>query len=111
MAAAVASECAAATGRFEAFHETAFIRQAELINEPWASFAAEAGITDMKAFSNCLSSPAARERVSRDMRVGRRLGIRGTPALMVNGELFSLGIAPDQLIEHVERLLSTGPVL
>ena len=86
-AAAVASECAAAQGRFEAFATLLFARQDALEARPWARFAREAGVPDSAAFARCLVSREAAARVDADARLGATTRIEVTPTLVIDGTL------------------------
>ncbi|MFL5538879.1 MAG: DsbA family protein [Longimicrobiaceae bacterium] len=97
--AAVASECAAAEGRFEPFLTLVFAEQDSLGTKAWERFAAQAGVRDADAFRRCLSDAAVRRRVERDAEVARRLQVRATPTLVINGTLIT-GILTDQELEQ-----------
>lgn len=105
--AAHASICADRQGRFEAFHDALFARQDSLGDTEWRRLAAATGVADRAAFERCMESGAALEQVERDVAAGKRLGISGTPAFLVNGALITGG-APGLLEEHVERALAAS---
>ncbi len=87
--AAVAVECADRQGRFESTYRLLFAQQESLGSKPWATFAEEAGIPDLAAFSECVSMPAdsfPRIDAGRDLGEARNIG--GTPTLFVNGRRF-----------------------
>ncbi|HET9426535.1 MAG TPA: thioredoxin domain-containing protein [Gemmatimonadaceae bacterium] len=85
--AAVASECAAAQGRFEPFHDALFRDQDSIGTRPFERFAVDAGVTDTAAFRLCRTSPQAAARVESDRRAALALGAGGTPSFVVNGYL------------------------
>lgn len=71
----------------------------------WTTYAARAGVTDRVSFERCM----AREdlsRVQEDMAAGQRLGINGTPAILINER--KLGGAPplDSLRACVRHVLA-----
>lgn len=87
--AAVASECAAEQGRFEAYHDLLFASQDSIGVTAWDTYADRAGVTDLPRFRGCLAGSSAAARVDRDRDIATRLGTRGTPTFVVNGKMFS----------------------
>lgn len=94
MKAARASLCAAAQGNFAAFHDALFSRQASLGQVPWRRYAETAGIDDLSAFDACLHADSTLPQLTRDTAAARRLGIEGTPTILIN----------DTLVEGAPRL-------
>jgi predicted DsbA family dithiol-disulfide isomerase len=91
-AAARASECAADQGRFEAFHDAAD----------------RAGVADRAAFEACVGRDAPLDVLARDADVADRLGVTGTPTILVNQYRFR-GAAPlDALEAYVRRALTSS---
>lgn len=89
VAAALASECAAEQGRFEAFHDYLFAHQQDIGARPWAELARAAGVPDGTAFGQCVAEQRHRGRVAADMQLAQELGVVGTPTYMVNGKLLA----------------------
>jgi protein-disulfide isomerase len=84
--AAVAAECAHEQGAFPAFKAALFEGQAELGSRPWVGFAEAAGVPDLELFEKCSGrSPESFERIVYGMELGRRVGVRGTPTVWVDG--------------------------
>jgi protein-disulfide isomerase len=86
--AAVAAECAAEQGRFEAYHDRLFRMQDSVGVRGWDRFAADAGVADAAAFSQCMEKDAVRAKVERDRRLAAGLGTNGTPTWIINGKMF-----------------------
>jgi protein-disulfide isomerase len=107
VAAARASLCAARQGRFEAFHDALFARQDSLGVVAWSRLADDAAVPDRAGFDRCMGDPGAPPEIERDLRAGTRLGVRGTPTLLVNDRLLD-GAPPGTLEEAVERALRGG---
>ncbi|MCL4239768.1 MAG: DsbA family protein [Dehalococcoidia bacterium] len=97
-AAAIAATCAAEQGEFWAFHKRLFLVQldagqltAEKLNVGRFSvanlqrYASEGGI-EPGAFDACLTSRAAADKVTAQLREAAALGLRGTPSFLINGE-------------------------
>jgi protein-disulfide isomerase len=83
--AALASECAARQGRFREMHELLFDASDSFGLAGWRSFAERANVSDLASFEDCLRDPASGAAVDRDIDAGERLGVRGTPTILVNG--------------------------
>ncbi|MGH7468760.1 MAG: DsbA family protein [Pseudomonas sp.] len=97
MPAAIASECAAEQGRFGAFVKSVYYKQDSLGLKSWSSFAYDAGAFDSTSFRTCLARGAVSERVAQGMEIGRRLGVRGTPTVIISGWLFNRPPNPTEL--------------
>ncbi|HEY0018404.1 MAG TPA: DsbA family protein [Longimicrobium sp.] len=87
VAAALASECAAEQGGFEAFHDYLFAHQQDIGVIPWAEMARATGLSDVAGFGRCLAEQRHLGRVAADMKLAEELGVVGTPTFMVNGKL------------------------
>lgn len=98
VAAARASECAARQGRFTQYHDALFASQETLGYTPWQDFARSAGVPDVSGFERCFSEPGAVEQMNRDIADAKRLGVTGTPTLLVNGRRYN-GVPPLQVLE------------
>ncbi len=78
--------CADEQGKFWAYHDTAFARQAYLKSITPEMLAKEVGL-DTGAFSTCYAKEATRKKVDESYAEGEALGISGTPTFFVNGRL------------------------
>src|SRR5690606_31043959 len=88
--AARAARCAGDQGRYWEYHDALYARQARWsgrsstpLND-FEEYAAELGL-DRAAFSACLRSDRHAEVVTANIMLGERLGVRGTPTVIVNG--------------------------
>lgn len=93
--AARASECAAAQGRFMEFADTLFAHQEDLGRTSFTDFAEVAGVPDTGAFATCSRETGSIASIERDTKAALGLKGRGTPTIIVNGEM--LGGVPDSL--------------
>jgi protein-disulfide isomerase len=102
--AAQASVCAARQGRFEEYHDALFAQQDSLGLIPWTRLASTAGVPDVAEFQSCMQSSVPGSEIERDLQAGTRLGVRGTPAILVN-ERFISGAPPgvEELVERAVR--------
>lgn len=85
--AAQASECAAAQGRFDAFHDALFAHQDSIGVYAWKRFAETARVPDLGAFDACVAGHQFQDRVNADAAAARSISALGTPTLVVNGLL------------------------
>lgn len=105
MTAALASECSADQHRFWEFHDLAFGSPDTIATGRWESIAKGAGIPDLHAFLECVKKQDRMDLVARDTVAGARLGVRGTPTLLVNAQMVH-GLPPEQvLVSLVEAAL------
>ena len=103
--AALAAECAGDQGRYEAARAALYEREDLLVAENWPQLAREAGIADVSRLNECIESRTHAVAIEADYKDGLRLGIRGTPSVLVNDSL--LGSTPT-LAELERRMQSVG---
>ena len=84
--AAMAAECAGLQGRFEAYHDQLFAHQDSLNYAQWSSYARNANVANIARFETCLRDGRVAAVITRDSIAGDRLGVRGTPTLLVNNQ-------------------------
>jgi protein-disulfide isomerase len=95
--AAIASECAAEQGKFFTYHSLLFDQQDSIGVRSWESFATAAGVGNIPQFRDCLASSAPAKRVADDIAAAKKLGIGGTPTLIIGNELVSAALPLDRL--------------
>ncbi|HUE96596.1 MAG TPA: thioredoxin domain-containing protein [Longimicrobiaceae bacterium] len=101
--AAIAAECAAEQDRFWPMHGVLLSNQSSFGTRPWQSFAEDAGVGDLGAFTDCMERPAdSFERIELGRAVGERTGVTGTPTTWVNGRVLRATV--DQVRDLLERL-------
>jgi protein-disulfide isomerase len=83
--AARASECAAAQGRFWAFHDLLYEKQDSLGLKSFSDFAVESGVSDIPMFEACNSRTEPIASITSDSSAVRGIGGTGTPTVLVNG--------------------------
>lgn len=106
MPAARAAECARGENKFAAVIDVLFKKQDSLGLKSWTAFAAEAGIRDTASFSRCTARGDSIPSVLAGRAVGHKLGIVGTPTVIINGWRF--GSPPyDSLAALVSRFAVT----
>jgi protein-disulfide isomerase len=97
-----ASECAHQQGKFWEMHEKIFAaNRMQWDDAAYGAFAREAG-ADEKKFLECLDGTAAAEQVLKDVEKGNASGVRGTPAIFINGRLYG-GAIPFSQLERIVR--------
>lgn len=86
-AAALASECAAAQGRFFEYHDALFSLQDSIGLLSWAAIAQRAGIPSVTDFRECVQTRRYAPIIERDVRAAGALGITATPTFIVANEM------------------------
>lgn len=98
--AALAAEAASQQGKFEDMFHTLFERQAEWGEKQdsqadvFRGYAEELGL-DMEAYDKSVADPATQERIELDHNAGLKLGVRGTPTFILDGEQLQLQYVTD----------------
>ncbi len=105
MLAAEAAEAAAAQDRFWEMHHLLYDRQTELERVDLVRYARELGL-DVARFEREIDAHVHLARIAEDVASGKALGVRGTPALFVNGALHREQVTVPLLME---ALRSTDP--
>lgn len=82
--AAKAAACAEQQGRFWEVHQALFTEGQDLSTAGLAALARASNLREAD-FTECLKDTGAGERVRRDIELGRKAGVDGTPAIFVNG--------------------------
>jgi protein-disulfide isomerase len=100
---AEASECAAEQEQFWTYHDRIFEDQnssrSTLSDDRLIELAADIGL-DTTAFGQCLTSDRYTARVSQESSSVKALGVRGTPAFLING-VFVTGAQPFEVFEQI----------
>jgi protein-disulfide isomerase len=105
MPAALAAEAAREQGKFWQMHDKLFENQGALSSAPYERYARELGL-DVQRFKSAYDSGKYRSRVEEDQRLAARLGIGGTPTMVVNGERVVGAVPFEQLKGIIDRKLS-----
>lgn len=83
-AAAKAAICGGVAGRFGAMHDRLFAQHDSVGVKPFTVIAAEAGVGDTAWFRACMNGRGAAEALKKDLELAARVGVRGTPTVLVN---------------------------
>lgn len=103
--AARAAECAAAQGRFEAFHDRLYAEQRLLGLKSFEEFAKDADMPDLGGFGGCLADEAPVRAIERDVEMVNALAGTGTPTVVINGWLLRGGVSPIVLDSIAQQFL------
>lgn len=106
--AAIASECSAKFTKFAAMHDTLFAAQRSIGVTPWSELAASIGIADTVAFKHCMKDPASLARVNEDKAAAEKLGVKGTPTVLINGVRFA-GVPHRKVLDSLIDLAVSQP--
>lgn len=109
--AAQALEAAAAQGAFWQLHDLLFAEQAtwrdltpEQFREVLPEYAQRAGVSDLAAFNAALTAQTYAPLITRAVEEARGRGLRGAPALMMQGQPYS-GLLDERAIGDAARLI------
>lgn len=83
------SECAFEQNRFGEFENTVYAKQDSLGLKAWTAYAVDAGVADTTRFARCVRDTTALPRVEDGLAIGQKLGVRGTPTVIINGWRFA----------------------
>ncbi len=83
MSAAQASVCASRQHSFKGMHHELFLHQDSLGRKPWGMYALAAGVPDTMTFDSCMRDSTLVGEIRRDSIAGAKLGIIGTPTLLI----------------------------
>lgn len=108
-AAAEAAECARAQNRLEEFISSVFAKQDSIGLRAWDSFAVDAGVADSRRFNDCMARRDGSAVIDRGIAEGKRIGIEGTPTVIVNGRRYDRAPTDDELLESVRAALENRP--
>ena len=86
MRAALAAEAAREQGKFWGMHDRMFAHQPDLSPATLEGYARELDL-DMAAYRDSLQKGSGKARIQRDVDLGRRFGVWGTPVFFVNGRM------------------------
>lgn len=84
MPAALAAMAASEQGKFWEFHDLLFKNYNKLNDQKIQEIAQTVGL-NLEAYEKKKKDPAIRKRVDQDLADGRRVGVRGTPTIFING--------------------------
>ena len=105
--AAEAAECADEQGEFWEMHDKIFENQDAIGVSSLKQYARDIGL-DSAQFDACLDSGQTASEVKKDLADGQKLGVSGTPAFFINGQLVS-GAQPFSVFEKaIEAELAKG---
>ncbi len=97
--AAEASECAHDQGKFWEMHDKIFENQKDMSEENLKAWAEEFEL-NMDEFNTCLDTHKYAEKVKKSMAEGQKVGVQGTPSILIEDELV-VGAQPFESFEKV----------
>lgn len=84
---AVLARCAGQFGKFWEYHDLAFAEQRERSAEKPREWAERVGLSKSQ-IEVCLASDDIMAKIKEDIALGDKVGVRGTPAIYINGQPF-----------------------
>jgi protein-disulfide isomerase len=100
-----AARCARDQGKFWEFHDALFAAEPDSSPQRLKTYAKQVGL-DVTKFDACVSSGSHAAAVQKDVDEGARLGVTGTPAFFVNGELLSGAQPLERFVAVIDRELA-----
>lgn len=99
--AAIAANCAGEQGKYFEFHDKIFDNGGAggKSNADYKKWAQELKL-DVTKWEKCLSDPAQKQEIQKDINDGSIAGIQGTPGFIINGKLIS-GAQPFSVFQQV----------
>ncbi|MGE0441298.1 MAG: DsbA family protein [Gemmatimonadales bacterium] len=104
LGAAQALECAFDQEALDGLIDSLFAQQDRIGEKPWTAFAAEAGVADAGAFTECLKRRTFAA-IDSGLRIGRDIGVTGTPTVLLNGWKFGSPPAESTLTRAIQSVL------
>lgn len=105
---AQAIECVEASGgRAEEFLTELYRRQDSLGLFNWTDVARSAGVQGSEDFDECLRAPVLSPRIDLGVSVGNRIGITGTPTVVVEGLRFRTPPQREALAQLIDSILAS----
>lgn len=101
-----ASLCAREQGKFWEFHDQIFSEPQPPQGDQALKDIAQKIRLDQKKFENCLQTGRYKPEIESDIAAGTKAGVRGTPALFINGKLFSGAQPLEVFSQAIESELS-----
>lgn len=105
--AAEASLCANDQGKFWEYHDVLFKNQQKLQVEDLKAHATGLGL-DAGKFNECLDSGKHSATVKADTEAGKKVGVNGTPAFFINGQMLSGAQPLDAFKQIIDAELATN---
>ena len=99
-----AARCAGAQGKYWAYHDRLFEQQPSFRRDDLLGYAAELGL-DRDAFTQCLDRRRFAADVERDIAEADALGVRSTPAFLINSRPVLGARTVDEFRSFVEDAL------
>ena len=101
-----ATECAGEQGKFWEMHDKVFEANTNknMKVETWKSAAKELGLNTSQ-FNTCLDTGKYEDKVKSDFTEGQSVGVKGTPATFINGEMVSGAVPFEKFQEIIDKYL------
>ena len=100
-----AARCAGDQGKFWAYHDVLFANDSDSSPQRLKAYAQQVGL-DVAKFDQCVQSGKSKDLVQKDVEEAGRLGVNGTPAFFINGELLSGAQPLENFVRVIDRELA-----
>ena len=102
--AAIAAECARDQGMFESYHKELMKNQYRLSSIDFNDIAILIGIKDLNKFQMCIDNEEPAGVISRNVQLAKRIGVNGTPTLIINNKMISGVIEVDEIDRIIKNI-------
>jgi len=102
--AAKAAECAAEQNDFWKYHDLLFQNQTIFKQQPWDSLARISNIRNLDDFDGCMKDTLIDKVIEKDIKLGLRIGVEGTPTIVINGKLL-FGVLHEDMLNHLVQTM------
>lgn len=99
--AAAAALCAADQGRFSRVHNMLLTDERWIDRQGWDALARTSSLPDVDGFRRCMTDRGTEARIEADIRLGKILGVRGTPAFVSRDGVFEGTAGLDEAMASV----------
>lgn len=102
--AAIAAECARDQGMFASYHKELMTNQFRLSSIDFNDIAILIGIKDLNKFQMCIDNEEPAGVISRNVQLAKRIGVNGTPTLIINDKMISGVIDADEIDKIIKNI-------
>ncbi len=95
----IAALASAKQNKYKELTKVFLVNYKKLSDETIKKHAEEVGL-DMEKFNKAINDPALKKQVQQDMKLGSSVGVRGVPALYINGRL-----AKDRTLQGFSKMV------
>lgn len=104
LGAAQAGVCAEKQGKFWDYHDRLFASSPDLSPAVLEKIASDIGL-NTREFRSCIDDEESRSAILRDLQTAKKLGIQGTPTIVINGQILKEAVSFEVFKKVIDREL------